>query len=77
MNQPSTAPLKRKGGCAGNFTALGTAVLPLFEVGPEIRLLAPPAPLLTGARWLRLPVAGPTYDAGDEAEHLPSPHKVK
>ena len=77
MHPSLTIPLLRKNACTGNFTALGTAVLPLFDVGAEVRPLAPLTPLLTGTPWLRMPVAGPNHDDDDEADHLPSPRKVK
>ena len=77
MHQPSTARLMSKKACAGNFTALGTAVLPLFDAGPEIRPLAPLPPLSAGTPWLRMPAAGQNHDNNDEAEVLPSPRKVK
>ena len=83
MRPSLTIPLLRKKACAGNFTALGTAVLPLFDVGPDVRALAPLTPLtpLTplSARtpWLRMSAAGQNHDNNDEAEVLPSPRKVK
>ena len=77
MHPSLTIPVLRKKTCAGNFTALGTAVLPLFDVGPEVGPLPAPAPLLTGTPWLRMPVAGPDHDDDDEAEVLPSLRKVK
>ena len=80
MYQSLTIPLLRKKARAGNFTALGTAVLPLFDVGPDVRALAPLTPLTPlSARtpWLRMPAAGHKDDDKDEAEVLLSPRKVK
>ena len=77
MRPSLTIPLLRKKACAGNFTALGTAVLPLFDVGPDVRASAPLTPLLAGTPGLRMPAAGQNHDNNDEAEVLPSPRKVK
>ena len=80
MRPSLTIPLLRKKACAGNFTALGIAVLPLFDVGPSVRALAPLTPLTPlSARtpWLRMSAAGQNHDNNDEAEVLPSPRKVK
>ena len=80
MRPSLTIPLLRKKASAGNFTVLGIAVLPLFDVGPDVRALAPLTPLTPlSARtpWLRMSAAGQNHDNNDEAEVLPSPRKVK
>ena len=79
MYSSLTIPLLRKKTCAGNFTALGTAVLPLFDVGFDVRALTPLTPLTplsAGTPWPRMPAAGQNDDNEDEADVLPSPRKV-
>ena len=76
MYQSLTIPLLRKKTCAGNFTSLGTAVLPLFDVGFDVRALTPLTPLSAGTPWPRMPAAGQNDDNEDEADVLPSPRKV-
>ena len=77
MNQPVRFPTSLKKLCAGNFTALGNSVLPLFDVGLDKRQAASDVPPLTRTPRLRMSVTNPKFDHDDEAEVLPSLRKMK